>query len=248
MEESKEWFVELDLIRGLAIALMVTFHLLWDLDYYGLSPLDKHIYWYAQIVPVIFFLLVGMCLTIAAQHKTRNQLIFRGAIILGIGFIITIISQIIIPDKPVTFGVLHCIGVSMILGAFFIKRRVSVVYASIAFISFGSIIDLWHINQPNIIQLAIGLHQTDLWRYTVDYFPIFPWFGVVLFGMAIANVLYADGKRHFPFPDISKYVPVKIMSWLGKNSLTIYLAHQPVIAGTLIYVIPYVTPMLAKYI
>jgi uncharacterized membrane protein len=104
------------------------------------------------------------------------------------------------------------------------------------------------IQEPNVLLLTIGIHQPELWRYTVDYFPIFPWFGVVLFGMALGGILYKDGKRQFPFPDISKYVPVRIVSWFGKNSLTIYLAHQPIIAGTILYVYPYVLPIISKYI
>jgi uncharacterized membrane protein len=139
MEEHKERFIELDLIRGSAISLMVVFHLLWDLDYYGMSPLDKQIYWYAQICPVIFFTLVGTCLLLSAQHKTRMQLILRGSLILLIGIIISIISQIIIPDKPVTFGVLHCIGISIILSAFVIRKRINYIYPAIAFMILGFI-------------------------------------------------------------------------------------------------------------
>ena len=248
MEKSKERFIEIDLIRGFAIALMVVVHLMWDLDYYGLSPLDRQLYWYAQFCPVIFFTLVGICLVLSARHKTRLQLMSRGLLILVIGFIITGISMIVIPDKPVTFGVLHCIGLSIILSALLVKTKINLLYPAIAVICFGFVTELFHTQTPSMLQLILGFHQADLWRYTVDYFPIFPWFGVVLLGMAMGAVLYKDGKRQFPFPDLSKYIPVRMASWLGKYSLPIYLVHQPIIAGTLIYVVPYVTPMLPKFI
>jgi uncharacterized membrane protein len=245
MERKSERFIEIDLLRGIAIALMVAFHLLWDLDYYGLSPLDKHIYWYSTICPVLFFSIVGISLMLSARHKTKNQLILRGAIILAIGIIISEISKLIIPDRPVTFGVLHCIGLSMIIGAFFVNNKKTIqVYAASVFIALGWFMELWQVQSPNILQLAIGIHQANLWQSTVDYFPMFPWFGIVLMGMAVGNVLYKDGKRQFPFPDLSKYVPARFMSWVGKHSLAIYLAHQPIIAGALIYVVP----VFAKYI
>jgi peptidoglycan/LPS O-acetylase OafA/YrhL len=38
-------------------------------------------------------------------------------------------------------------------------------------------------------------------------------------------------------PDLSKYKPTKIFSWLGQHSLAIYLVHQPVIAGVLFLVV-----------
>jgi uncharacterized membrane protein len=238
MDGKKERFIEIDFIRGFAITMMIVFHLFWDLDYYGLSPMDNQIYGYGQLFPPIFFSLVGICLVISSQHKTQKQLIIRGMWILAIGFIITILSRIIIPEKPVTFGVLHCIGLSIILSSFFVKKKTNVSYLSIILITLGILINNWHVQKPNIIQLAIGIHQADLWRYTVDYFPLLPWFGVMLFGVALGNILYKDGKRQFPFPDLSKYMPIRIISWFGKNSLPVYLLHQPLIAGTLLYIIP----------
>jgi uncharacterized membrane protein len=249
MERKEERFIEIDLLRGIAIALMVCFHLLWDLDYYGLNPLDKHIYWYSQICPVVFFSLVGMCLVLSARNKTTKQIVQRGAIILAIGCIISLISMLIIPDKPVSFGVLHCIGLSIIIGAFFMKMRTkTLICIAVPIMGLGAFVNNWHMSAPNIIQLVIGIHQADLSKFTVDYFPMLPWFGIVLFGMALCGVMYKDGKRQFPFPDLSRFVPVQMISWLGKHSLTIYLAHQPIIAGTLIYVVPYVMPIVTKYI
>jgi uncharacterized membrane protein len=133
----------------------------------------------------------------------------------------------------------------MIIGAFFVNNKKTIqVYAASVFIALGWFMELWQVQSPNILQLAIGIHQANLWQSTVDYFPMFPWFGIVLMGMAVGNVLYKDGKRQFPFPDLSKYVPARFMSWVGKHSLAIYLAHQPIIAGALIYVVP----VFAKYI
>jgi uncharacterized membrane protein len=242
-------FIEIDLVRGIAIAFMVAFHFLWDLDYYGMSPLDKQVYWYSQVIPIIFFILVGMCLVLSAKKKTMEQMMVRGAIILLIGCIISVISTFIIPDKPVAFGVLHCIGLSMILGAFFIKMKVKVLlYLSMPVLFFGLLLNRLPVEKPNILQLIVGLHQEDLSKYTVDYFPMLPWFGIVLVGMALCGILYKDGRRQFPFPDLTKYIPAKVMSYVGKHSLTIYLAHQPIIAGTLLYVVPYVTPFISKYI
>ena len=87
------------------------------------------------------------------------------------------------------------------------------------------------IQQPTFAHLIVGFHQSDISMHTIDYFPLFPWFGVALFGIAIGSILYKDGERRFSFPDLSRYKPVFAFSWLGKHSLAIYLIHQPIIVG-----------------
>jgi uncharacterized membrane protein len=238
----KERFIELDIIRGVAISVTIFFHLLWDLDYYGLSQVNKEMYSYGAYFPTIFFGLVGVCLVISSQHRTTGQLLIRGAWIFGIGLIITAITTIIIPDKPVTFGVLHCIGSSIILSTFFIKFKVYNLVIAPFIILGGVLIGNFYIQDPSFLHLAIGLHQKNLYAYTVDYFPLLPWFGVTLLGLGVGSILYKDGKRQFRFPDISHLKPVKALSLLGKNSLIIYLLHQPVIAGSIIYVVPIMSP------
>jgi uncharacterized membrane protein len=69
--------------------------------------------------------------------------------------------------------------------------------------------------------------------YTLDYFPIFPWFGLVLIGIFLGNKFYQDGKRGFKLPDLSGSFIVDLLGTLGRNSLAIYLVHQPIIVATL---------------
>jgi uncharacterized membrane protein len=238
----EERFVEIDMLRGLAIAVMVAFHFWWDLAYYGMSSLNTQVYWYAQICPIVFFCIVGISLVLSARRKTLEQMIYRGILIFAFGCCISAISLVVIPDKPVTFGVLHCIGLSMIVGAFMVKLDKRLLFSlSLPIIALGKLISEFRVPSPNYLQLIVGFHQPYLERYTVDYFPMLPWFGIMVFGMALCGVLYKDGARQFPFPDISRYVPVRLASWLGRHSLTIYLAHQPVIAGTILYIIPLVS-------
>ena len=71
--------------------------------------------------------------------------------------------------------------------------------------------------------------------YTVDYFPIFPWFGLVLIGVWFGNTFYEDYKRKLPIPELSNII-ISIFSFLGRNSLVIYLIHQPILLAV-IYVL-----------
>lgn len=242
--ERKNRFAEIDLVRGISLSLMIAFHLLWDLDYYGMKPLDRQMYQFSPGIAVVFFLLVGISIILASQKKTAKQFIVRGSIILFIGCCISAISMIVLPEKPVYFGVLHCIGVSMIISPIFIKLNTrQLYYLSIPVMMFGIMIGNLNVLEAGPL-MVLGLHSSSL--QTVDYFPMFPWFGIVLFGMALSGILYKDGKRQFPFPDITKYKPTRMMSWLGRHSLPVYLIHQPAISGVIIYIVPIVARYIPK--
>lgn len=63
---------------------------------------------------------------------------------------------------------------------------------------------------------------------SVDYTPLFPWFGVVLIGIGIGNFLYTGGVRQFAVPRLPDLFSAPL-AFLGRHSLLIYLVHQPVI-------------------
>jgi uncharacterized membrane protein len=167
------------------------------------------------------------------KKRYNKHLFLRGLKIIGLGMIITIITMIFIPGRPIIFGVLHCIGFSIILSIPFLKfKSYNILFATLIILT-GIIMGQYTIENPTVLHLAVGLHQSDITQYTIDYFPLFPWFGGCLVGIALGHILYKGNERRFKIPDLSKYKPVTMFSWLGQHSLAIYLFHQPVIAGTL---------------
>jgi len=243
-KQSTSRFIELDILRGIAIALMIFLHLLWDLDYFGIVPLNHQIYQFQEVVPLVFFLIVGICLVVGKnknysktpqeQKKYDRHLALRGLKIFGFGMVITLVTIIFMPDRPIIFGVLHFIGLSIILSIPFIRlKNYNILFASLLILA-GIIVGKYPVENPTVLHLVIGLHQANIWRYTIDYFPLVPWFGVILVGIVLGNILYKDNKRRFYMPDLSKYKSFTTLSWVGKHSLAIYLLHQPIISGMLL--------------
>ncbi len=237
-------FIEIDMLRGFALFLMIFGHILWDLDYFGMVPMNNTIYSSLQkVVPPIFFLLVGISLIVSkkkledssidTQNKYYKQLILRGLKVFSLGMIITIGTLIFIPEKVVLFGVLHCIGLSIVISAPFLKYRNYNLLFAIIILFIGTFFTHYHVDAPTYAHLMIGIHQVDLWRYTLDYFPLIPWFGFCLLGIVVGDWLYSGNERRFKMPDLSNYRPVKLFQWFGRHSLIIYLIHQPIIAGAL---------------
>jgi uncharacterized membrane protein len=68
---------------------------------------------------------------------------------------------------------------------------------------------------------------------TLDYFPLLPWFGVVLLGVFIGNGVYKNNTRVFQLKDYSHTIVVRGLCFLGRYSLIIYLLHQLIIVGLL---------------
>lgn len=241
--KSGKRFIELDLLRGLALLLMIFGHILWDLDYFNIIPMNGTLYSILQkIVPPLFFILVGMSiiagrkkkqLTTNEEKKYNEMLIVRGLKIFNLGMFLTIASLLVMPERLVFFGVLHCIGLSVVLCAIFLKYRTyNLLFAGVLFF-IGFVFSNMNINNPSLLHLIIGICPADIWQHTVDYFPLIPWFGFALLGIAIGDCLYCGETRRFRLPDFSKYKPAKMFSWMGQHSLVIYLLHQPLIAGVL---------------
>jgi len=238
-KSSSTRFIELDILRGFAIIFMVILHILWDLDYFNILPLNISVYQFNIIVPTMFFLLVGICLAVTnnrpSSSKTTPYLrtIQRGAWVFTLGMILTLLTALALPDRPILFGVLHCIGLSMILALPFLRFKSYNIIIAGGIIFIGVLIASIPVQNPTILQVALGFHARDIFTQTIDYFPILPWIGVCLLGVGLGNILYKDNKRKFSFPDLSRYTPAKFFSWLGRHSLAIYLLHQPIIAGAL---------------
>ena len=133
-KKSNARFWEIDFLRGIAIILMIIFHFLYDLNYlniFNFSLYSGYILIYVYLVGIIFFLLVGISLTLSyskvKETLTKNKLIFkyliRGLKIFSLGLIITIITFLFLEKGFVVFGVLHCIGISIIFSYPFLKFR-----------------------------------------------------------------------------------------------------------------------------
>lgn len=78
----------------------------------------------------------------------------------------------------------------------------------------------------------LGLAPRSL--HLLDYVPLLPWFGVVLMGMAVEHCSTKISVAAFPCPISVPWPPVRGLIFLGRNSLAIYILHQPLLLG-LIY-------------
>jgi len=233
-------FWEIDFLRGIAIIMMIIFHFLFDLYYFGGYDFNLWSgFWFAfgRITALIFIFLVGISLTLSYSRtiKLKKKINFpmkyvkRGIMIFGYGILITLVTFLFLESGVIVFGILHFIGVAIILAYPFIRLTDANLLFGIAFIFIGYPVSDIILEIPWLLWL--GVKQTGF--YTLDYFPVFPWFGFVLFGIFVGNILYRNYKRRFRFKELGSLPVIKQLCYIGRHSLLIYLIHQPVLIALL---------------
>ncbi|MFH1229831.1 MAG: heparan-alpha-glucosaminide N-acetyltransferase [Candidatus Aenigmatarchaeota archaeon] len=227
-------FWEIDFSRGVAIVLMIIFNYSFALKYLGVYTVDAGFaYWYAfpRIIASMFILISGISLTLMQSKKGfHKKMTMRGLKIFGLGMMITLLTFLTFPEAFIIFGILHLVGFSILFGQFFLKFRKLNIILGLLLIALG----LYLQNFSFDFNWLLWLGFTPSNFTTFDYFPVLPWFGVSLIGIYLGNMLYRNGKRNFRIKDFSNNLAVKFISFIGRNSLTIYLLHQIVLIMVLL--------------
>ena len=143
---------------------------------------------------------------------------------------ITLVTYIVIGGRFIVFGILHLISISILLAYPLLRLGRMNLLLGLAAILLGLYIQELEVDFFWLIWLGLAPRSFT----SLDYVPLLPWFGVVLMGMTGGALLYKDLGRRFPLPDISAWPPVRGLIFLGRNSLAIYILHQPLLLG-LIY-------------
>lgn len=231
---------EIDALRGLAVVAMIFFHFMWDLWFMQLTNQDiPGPSWqaFARSIGGTFTFLLGLSLVLSAANLRRKgltpllPLLKRGLVVFGCGMLVTIGTYFFVPNEFVRFGILHHAGAAIMLGALLLPLPVWVMLpAGAALAGLGFFLNTQTVDFPWLIPL--GLTQRGVGM--VDYYPLLPWFGIALLGMGAGKLLYADGQRQFHLPDLSANRPLAVLRWLGRNSLAVYLVHQPVLIGVML--------------
>lgn len=229
----------IDSIRGFAAANMIVYHILYDLFcVYSLSPgFNAHpvaIAW-VRWGSFTFILISGISINYS-RHGYR-----RGLIVLLGGFVITLLTLFFIPSEIIWFGVLHFLGVAILIT--FALRKVFMriaptIGAGISFLLFALLYGL-----PNgyigffsarIAQMPASLYTSPYLAfiglpskgfYSADYFPLLPWIFLYFCGFFLWQIIAAKGWDRF----FLRRIPV--LDCIGRYCFPIYMLHQPLIFG-----------------
>ena len=235
----------LDTIRGVIIIGVVVYHFLFDL--YDMFDVNL---WWMDSTPINFIRDFGAGVLIfisgISSLLSRNN-IKRGIKTLICAALLSIVTYIFVPDNFIFIGILHFLGTMMLLYGIAgktvnkIPRVFGIAVCLIIFFvifpldnGYIGIKGLFTLDIPyelrnSTFEYILGFGGGHL--YSADYFPFLPWSFLFLAGTFVGNYVREGRIPSFLYKDICKPI-----SFLGRNTLVIYLLHQPVMCALMMLV------------
>tara|TARA_A100001015_G_C14848566_1_gene655510 strand:- start:237 stop:911 length:675 start_codon:yes stop_codon:yes gene_type:complete len=211
---------------------MIFYHFFWDLGYFKFIELEMMTrglpLLFAQSVGASFIVISGMSFRfLYLSDNFMAKFVKRLGKLLFICTMITSVTFFFDKNSYIFFGILHLLAACSVLGLLLGMVRNN-LYLFFFF----------------ILSLVLSLSEItfDLPKYlswlgfnkevpvTNDFYPLFPWVTFYLFGLWIFQPVrsylgkYTKKNTNLPF-DNSVF---RSLQFLGRNSLTVYILHQPI--------------------
>ena len=226
----KNRITELDFFRGIALILMIYFHIIWSMhEIYGYQVFysDWINFYIGKISAILFILISGIVFSLV-KFKWK-----RFFLLAGIAIGISGVSYLYGNAYGINFGIIHFFAVSSLLAILFSKVNKYILIA----IWIG-IIAMWgrihSISTPSDYLFFLWLVNKTF--HSADYYPLIPRFGIYLIGMGISKIFYTEKRNIF-----WKTFNIKPINFVGRNTLLIYIIHQPIIIW-IFYLVQFIRP------
>jgi uncharacterized membrane protein len=153
--------------------------------------------------------------------------IINGLKILGAASVVTIATRIFTPDIPIRFGILHFLGITILLTVLLIKPlekippKIALPILAVLFIAAKY---RFPISIKSEYLFPLGFVSDNF--ISSDYYPLIPWIFAFIFGIYLTKPLL---ERRIPQWMYSLKIP--IVNFCGRNTMLIFLIHQPILLG-----------------
>ena len=222
---------ELDAFRGICLLGMVLVHFIYDLtDLYAIWDWEYPV-WFSILQNwggVLFLLISGISATLGSRS------VRRGLIVLLAGAAVTAVTYGMYrfggfhKSILIYFGVLQCLGCCMILWWVFKRLPTwALLLLGLAMVAAGLYLDtVVLVEYPWLMPFGFVYPGFS----SSDYFPLLPNLGFFLLGAVLGRTLY--GKKESLLPEmLQNNFLIRGLCFCGRQSLWIYLLHQPILAG-----------------
>ena len=207
----KERIWELDALRGFFILCVVIIHLIYDLEHFkGLKLPLPNLYYFIQYNGGILFILIsGICITLGRRSAKR------GLLILSFGLAISVVTYSLFPDDAIYFGILHLLGLCMLLYPLYKKLPLwSLILISTVIISIGFYFESISVKNPYLF--IFGL-TTETFTSS-DFFPLAPNLGFFMIGIVTGSPMLSLPCIKKPSASVSTTpisLSISVMAFFG---------------------------------
>ena len=200
-----------DALRELALLNMLAYHAMYDWVYvfghesswYNIWAPGCHVW--QQYICWSFILLSGFSFPLA-KRPAKN-----GLIVAGCAAVLTFVTALFMPSEAIWFGVLHLNAAAVLLTC--------LVYPLLQRLPAGAGL------AASAALFALTNQLPEGYLSSADYFPILPWVFLFWCGVFLAR-LWRPGRGEPP-------AALRPLCAIGRNTLLVYMLHQPVIYGAL---------------
>lgn len=243
----------LDIIRGILIIYVVYYHFMYDLN----DILGHEIpYLYSDWFSIVRDCMSGSLIFISgiSCNFSRSNL-KRGVKTVAIALLLSVVTIAVMPSQTIIFGILHLLGTMMVIyglcgyisGKKAVKREAfdkEKVYGRLIWMLvflfmfvvcrdiYDGYIQLMYRRIPmpgflyggkNIFLYIMGFSQK---LFSADYYPVIPWGFLFLSGAMGGYILKSKKLPGFLYKNFCRP-----LAFIGRHTMIIYLAHQPVLFG-----------------
>ncbi|MBR6258762.1 MAG: DUF1624 domain-containing protein [Oscillospiraceae bacterium] len=214
----------MDGLRGFAVVLMVIHHFLFDLVVFLGAPS-----WLFEnpVFNFLHYIFAGLFVVLSGvSSRFSRSNVKRGIKVLIVAYAMTAVTYYM--GIPIRFGVLHLLGFSMVFYGL-TARFLDKLPRSFAMLLYAALVIIL-----TVLTSVITVKVRFLWMFgfiydgffSSDYFPIFPWLFVFLFGTVTGMYI----KEH-RFPEKFYTLRPPVFPAIGRHALLVYIVHQPVLYG-----------------
>jgi uncharacterized membrane protein len=235
----------LDALRGLAMLWMTVFHFVFDLNHFGYVQQDFYRdpfwTWQRTLIVSLFLFCAGLGQAVAQRQGLGWPRFWqRWQWLAGCALLVTAGSWWMYPQSFIYFGVLHGMALMLLVvrltahwghwlwwaGGLAIASKFIAAYV-LSILAGGQFDEVF--NAPVLNWLGWITRKP----VTKDYVPLFPWLGVMWWGVAAGAYLLRQQSERVQQPVAPLLQP---LAWLGRWSLSYYMLHQPALIGALMLV------------
>ena len=230
LKKTRIW--TMDELRGFAVVCMVFYH-----GFYTFAVLFsnqtalKLLKFFMPAEPFfagLFILISGI-----SSCLSRSNL-KRGLRLLVVALVVTLVTGLM--NTIIIFGILHFLSLCMILFGLCQKWLNRIPWLAgfagcILFYLFTMNLEqgifAFFLPVPETLYQSdwlcfLGIHSDSF--FSADYFPLFPWIFIFLFGSFLGRFAV-----HGKFPAFLYKKRVPFLCWCGRHALLLYIIHQPII-------------------